>query len=50
MELLMKKKEEHINKKTKPEKTNEDSIHELKKKMKYQKKALKKILQNIKNK
>jgi len=46
----MKNKKEHITKKSNSEKTNEDSIHELKKKMKYQKKALKKILKNIQNK
>ncbi len=45
----MKSKKKHITKKSAPEKVNEDSINELKRKMKYQKKALNKILKNIQN-
>ena len=45
----MKSRKKRTTKESNREKVNEDSINELKRKVKYQKKALNKILKNIQN-
>jgi hypothetical protein len=45
----MKSRKKRTTKESNREKVNEDSINELKRKIKYQKKALNKILKNIQN-